>query len=76
MPALVNLECRAILELEEKIGSIEIGKNADIVLWNGDPFSTYKASKVWIDGTLLYDIDKPGLNKGDFSGICTWEKRP
>ena len=68
------------LGLEEKIGSIEIGKNADIVLWNGDPFSTYtKASKVWIDGTLLYDIDKPDLTRtADFNLgiIAPGEKRP
>ena len=68
------------LGLEEKIGSIEIGKNADIVLWNGDPFSTYtKASKVWIDGTLLYDIDKPDLMRtADFNLgiIAPGEKRP
>ena len=66
--------------MEEEIGSIEIGKNADIVLWNGDPFSTYtKASKVWIDGTLLYDIDKPGLTRtADFNLgiIAPGEKRP
>ena len=44
------------LGLEDKIGSIEVGKNADVVLWSGNPFSIYsKAEKVWIDGALLYD---------------------
>lgn len=44
------------LGLDDKIGSLEAGKNADVVLWTGDPFSVYsKPEKVWIDGALLYD---------------------
>lgn len=42
--------------LEDKIGSLEVGKNADVVLWSKDPFSVYsKAEKVWIDGALRFD---------------------
>ena len=37
-------------------GSLEKGKNADVVLWSGDPFSVYsRAERVWIDGALMYD---------------------
>jgi imidazolonepropionase-like amidohydrolase len=44
------------LDLDSKIGSIETGKNADVVLWSGDPFSVYsRAEKVWIDGAVMYD---------------------
>jgi imidazolonepropionase-like amidohydrolase len=44
------------LGLDDKIGSIEVGKNADVVLWSGNPFSIYtRAEKVWIDGAMLYD---------------------
>ena len=44
------------LDLDDKIGSIEVGKNADVVLWSGNPFSIYtKAEKVWIDGAMLFD---------------------
>jgi len=44
----------------DKTGSIEAGKQADLVLWNGDPFSTYtKAEKVYIDGGLAFDLNKP-----------------
>jgi imidazolonepropionase-like amidohydrolase len=42
--------------VESKTGSLEKDKMADVVLWNGDPF-TNKARpvKVWIDGVLRYD---------------------
>ena len=44
------------LGLDDKIGSIEVGKNADVVLWSGDPFSVYtRTEKVWIDGALMFD---------------------
>ena len=46
------------LGIADKVGSIEQGKMADIVIWNRDPFSVYaKAEKVFVDGLLLYDKD-------------------
>lgn len=48
------------LDLDKKIGSIEVGKNADVVLWSGNPFSVYtKAEKVWIDGAMMFDRNDP-----------------
>ncbi len=50
------------LGIFEHTGSIENGKNADIVLWSGDPFSTYsQAEKVFIDGALVYDRTNPSM---------------
>ena len=44
------------LGLNDRIGSLEVGKNADVVLWSSNPFSVYaRAEKVWIDGAVLYD---------------------
>jgi imidazolonepropionase-like amidohydrolase len=49
------------LALEDRIGTLEIGKNADVVLWSGNPFSVYsRAEKVWVDGALMYDRLDPG----------------
>jgi imidazolonepropionase-like amidohydrolase len=48
------------LGIADQVGTLEPGKMADVVLWNGNPFSVYaKAEKVWIDGALLYDRDDP-----------------
>ena len=48
------------LGIEQRTGSLKPGKMADVVLWNGNPFSVYtRPEKVWIDGALLYDADDP-----------------
>ncbi len=50
------------LGIEAHTGSLEAGKMADVVIWNGTPFSVYaKAEKVFIDGALLYDRTNPAL---------------
>ena len=44
------------LGIDALTGSLEVGKMADLVLWDGDPFSVYsKTEKVFIDGVLIYD---------------------
>ena len=48
------------LGIFDKTGSLEKGKNADVVLWSTDPFSTYaQADKVFIDGAMVYDRSNP-----------------
>jgi imidazolonepropionase-like amidohydrolase len=56
------------LGIDDVTGSLEVGKNGDVVLWSADPFSVYaKADKVFIDGALLYDRSDPSTHrKADF----------
>jgi imidazolonepropionase-like amidohydrolase len=50
------------LGIADKTGSLKAGKMADVVLWNGNPFSTYtRPVKVWVDGAMLYDSANPRL---------------
>ena len=56
------------LGISAQTGSLEVGKRADIVIWSGDPFSTYsRPQKVFIDGTLYLDREAGIKPKSDFS---------
>ncbi|MCJ7628373.1 MAG: amidohydrolase [Longimicrobiales bacterium] len=54
--------------IDDVTGSLEVGKNADVVIWSGDPFSIYtKTEKVFVDGALLFDRAQPNpYLYGDF----------
>ena len=48
------------LGILEQTGTLEAGKMADVVIWNGNPFSVYAlADQVYVDGALLYDRHDP-----------------
>ncbi len=48
------------LGIGDKTGSLKVGKMADVVLWNANPFSVYaRPERVWIDGALMYDANDP-----------------
>ena len=51
-----------VLGIDEQVGSLEPGKQADLVVWSGDPFSVYsKPDLVFRAGTLIFDRGEPGL---------------
>ena len=53
----VTLNPAKMLRIDHKVGSIEVGKDADLVLWTENPLSIYtKAEKTWVDGILYYDL--------------------
>ena len=56
--ALVTINPAKQLGVDNKVGSIEVGKDADIVIYDKDPLSNYsKVQKVWIDGNKYFDRD-------------------
>ena len=56
------------LGIDKVTGSLEAGKNADVVVWNGDPFSVYaKAERVFVDGAQLYDRSRTTKPWSDFT---------
>lgn len=60
--ALVTLNAAWTMGLDHRMGSIDVGKDADVVIWEADPLSSYgHAEKVFIDGELFFDATRPGL---------------
>jgi imidazolonepropionase-like amidohydrolase len=63
----ITLNPARMLGIDERTGSLEPGKAADLVLWSGDPFSVYSLpDKVFIDGALLYDRGKGRPRPSDY----------
>ena len=56
------------LGIEAHTGTLEIGKAADVVVWNGNPFSVRALTEqVFIDGTVRFDRSAPrALPESDF----------
>jgi imidazolonepropionase-like amidohydrolase len=59
---MVTLNPAKMLHLEKDMGSIKVGKSADVVLWSANPLSIYaKAEKTIIDGKVYFDIETDKL---------------
>ncbi|HEU4395372.1 MAG TPA: amidohydrolase family protein, partial [Planctomycetota bacterium] len=51
----LTLNPAAVLGVEARIGSIEAGKDADLALFSGDPFSVFtRVDATWIDGKRVF----------------------
>ncbi|HYR27650.1 MAG TPA: amidohydrolase, partial [Thermoanaerobaculia bacterium] len=47
------------LRLDHRIGSIEVGKDADLAIWNGHPLSTYsRVDTTFIEGEIYFDRER------------------
>ena len=58
---MITLNAAWIMGVDDKTGSIDVGKDGDLVIWDGYPLSTYGvAEKVFIDGQLWFDRTLPG----------------
>lgn len=56
---MVTLNPANMLHIDKKVGSIKVGKDADVVLWSNHPLSIYaKALYTIVDGTIYYDREK------------------
>ncbi|WP_418509415.1 amidohydrolase family protein [Corallibacter sp.] len=62
----VTLNPAKLLHIDNRVGSIKIGKDADVVLWSDNPLSIYaKAEKTIIEGAVYFDIEKDKAMRAD-----------
>ena len=55
----VTLNPARMLHIDDKVGSLKAGKDADLVIWTANPLSIYaRAEKTFVDGIAYWDIDK------------------
>ncbi len=55
---MVTINPAKLLHLDDRTGSIKVGKDADLVLWSGHPMSIYtKAEKTMIEGVTYFDLE-------------------
>src|SRR5690554_3114915 len=56
---MVTLNPAKLMHLDDRLGSLKKGKDADIVIWTSNPLSIEaRVSKTFVDGELLYDESK------------------
>ena len=61
---MVTLNPAKLLHLDDKVGSVKVGKDADLVLWSDHPLSVYaKAEKTLIEGAVYFDIETDKLQR-------------
>ena len=77
----VTLDAAKLLGIDTEFGSLEPGKRADVVLYDGDPFEhTTHVTHVFVDGKLVYQRSKrqriPIARRNTFSApevpCCVW----
>ena len=66
---MITLNPAWIMGVDDKVGSIDVGKDADIGIWNSDPLSSYAlVDQVLIDGDVYFDRSLPGY------GLTHWHQ--
>lgn len=56
----LTLSGAEMLDLASRIGSLEVGKDADFIVLSGDPFSVYtKVLETWVEGIRVFDRSDP-----------------
>ena len=55
----VTLNPAKQLRIQDRVGSIEVGKDADVVVWSGPPLSTFsRCEQTWVDGRPMFSLQE------------------
>ena len=56
------------LGIQNRVGSIEVGKDADLAIWNGHPFSVYsRVDTTFVDGEVFFDRQQDLARRPDLA---------
>src|SRR5256712_7188006 len=65
----ITLHSASGIGVDDRVGSIDVGKDADLVIWDGYPLSSYGVpNKVFIDGDVYFDRSLPGYGMPHYAG--------
>lgn len=66
-----------MMRLDDRIGSLEPGKDADFLILSGDPFSVYtRVEETWILGERVFDLDDPTQRRWATGGHAVADRYP
>jgi hypothetical protein len=61
---MITVNPAQMLKLDHRIGTIEVGRDADVVLWNSDPLSIHaRVRRTYVDGICYYDAEKDAAQR-------------
>jgi len=64
----VTINAAKAIAIDSRIGSLEAGKDADFVIWNGNPLSQFtKAEQTWVDGRKYFSLDEDKLSREEIA---------
>ena len=65
---LITINPAIQLGIQDRVGSLEVGKDADVAIWNGHPFSVYsRVDTTFVDGTVYFDRQQDLAHRADLA---------
>ncbi len=62
----VTINAAKAIAIDSRVGSLEAGKDADFVIWNGNPLSQFtKAEQTWVEGRRYFSLDEDKVLRDD-----------